>query len=103
MFTIKFIATGGYDHKIKFWEATSGICTRTILFGDSQVNCLQIASDKTIIAAGGNPFFNIFDIRSMEEKPILSLEGHTNNITALGFQKDGKWLFSGSEDNTVCH
>jgi target of rapamycin complex subunit LST8 len=37
----------------------------------------------------------------LEEKPILSFEGHSNNVTTVGFQKDFKWLFSSSEDGTV--
>ena len=38
------LVTGGYDHKIRFWDATSGVCSKTINFGDSHVNCLQISA-----------------------------------------------------------
>ena len=31
----------------------------------------------------------------------MTYEGHTNNATAIGFQRDGKWMYSGSEDKTV--
>jgi len=31
----------------------------------------------------------------------MSYEGHVGNVTAVGFQKDCKWLYSGSEDGTV--
>ena len=93
--------TGGYDHKIRFWEPTSGMCAKTLLFGDSQVNCLEISPDKSLLVAGGNPFIQIFDINSSEDKPILTYDGHTSNVTAVGFQKDLKWLYSGSEDGTV--
>jgi G protein beta subunit-like protein len=31
------LATAGYDHTIRFWEATSGICYRTLQYADSQV------------------------------------------------------------------
>ena len=34
------LATAGYDHTIRFWEATSGICYRTLQYGDSQVRSL---------------------------------------------------------------
>jgi target of rapamycin complex subunit LST8 len=34
-------------------------------------------------------------------QPVLSFDGHTNNVTAVGFERDSKWLFSGSEDGTV--
>ena len=32
------LATAGYDHKIRFWEAPSGICSRVLKYPDSQVN-----------------------------------------------------------------
>ena len=95
------LVTGGYDHKIRFWEPTSGMCAKTLLFGDSQVNCLEISPDKSLLVAGGNPFIQIFDINSSEDKPILTYDGHTSNVTTVGFQKDLKWLYSGSEDGTV--
>jgi len=34
------LATAGYDHTIRFWEATSGICYRTLQYADSQVRSL---------------------------------------------------------------
>ncbi len=49
------LATAGYDHKIRFWEASSRVCTRIVRHPDSQVNCLAIAHDKFYLAAGGNP------------------------------------------------
>jgi hypothetical protein len=30
------LATAGYDHKIRFWEAPSGICSRYLKYPDSQ-------------------------------------------------------------------
>ena len=32
------LATGGYDHTIKFWAAHTGVCTRTLQHPDSQVS-----------------------------------------------------------------
>jgi hypothetical protein len=40
------LATAGYDHKIRFWEAPSGICSRILKYPDSQVNKLEITPDK---------------------------------------------------------
>lgn len=85
----------------RFWEATSGICYRTLQYADSQVNKLEITADKTLIAAAGNPHIRLFEVNSNNPQPILSYDGHAGNVTSVGFQKDGKWMFSGSEDGTV--
>ena len=93
------LATAGYDHKVRFWEAPSGICSRTIRHPDSQVNCLEITPDKQFLAAGGNPQIRLFEINnSANHNPVLTLEGHTGSVTSLGFQREGRFLYSGSED-----
>ncbi|CAA2969448.1 LST8 homolog [Olea europaea subsp. europaea] len=61
------LATASYDHTIRFWEAKSGRCYRTIQYPES----------------------------------VMSYDSHTNNVMAVGFQCDGNWMYSGSEDGTV--
>jgi G protein beta subunit-like protein len=95
------LATAGYDHTVRFWEATSGICYRTLQYADSQVNKLEITPDKHHLAAAGNPHIRLFEVTTNNPQPVLSFDGHTNNVTAVGFERDSKWLFSGSEDGTV--
>jgi target of rapamycin complex subunit LST8 len=96
------LVTGGYDHHIRFWEAPSGICSRSVRFEISQVNCLHITPDKQFLAAGGNPLIRLYEINNPAmENPVLTLEGHTASVTSLGFQRDGRFLCSGSEDGTV--
>ncbi|KAJ7564203.1 hypothetical protein O6H91_02G006900 [Diphasiastrum complanatum] len=95
------LATAGYDHTIRFWEATSGRCYRTLQHADSQVNRLEITPDKQYLAAAGNPRIRLFDVNSNHTQPVVNYDSHTNNVTAVGFQCDGKWMFSGSEDGTV--
>lgn len=34
------LATAGYDHTIRFWEAASGTCNRTVKYPDS-VGCFS--------------------------------------------------------------
>jgi G protein beta subunit-like protein len=95
------LATASYDHTIRFWEAPSGISIRTIQYPDSQINQLCVSPDKTSLAAAANPHVRFFDINSNNPAPVTSFDGHTTNVTSLGFQRDGKWMYTGSEDGTV--
>jgi G protein beta subunit-like protein len=95
------LATAGTDHKIRFWEAPSGINSKTLRAG-APVNCLEITPNKQFIAAGCNPQIRLFEINeNSNPDPVLTLEGHTAAVTCIGFQKEVRYLFSGSEDGTV--
>jgi G protein beta subunit-like protein len=118
------LATGVFDHKIRLLDAPSGETIRAISFPDSQINRLSITPDKQFIAAAGNPVIRLYEIMSssssgpvnannnnsqhatdvnssQQQQAVLTLEGHTSNVTSIGFQKDGRFLYSGSEDGTV--
>jgi G protein beta subunit-like protein len=117
------LVTAGYDHTIRcvrplpspprstsalltprpfsFWEALSGICSRTIQHPDSQVNRLCISPDKRYLAAAGHHTVKLYDIKSTNPNPLLSFEGHTGNITGIAFHCEGKWMVTSSEDGTV--
>lgn len=66
-----------------------------------QVNCLQITPDKKYIAAAGNPHIRLFEISSNNPNHVSSYDGHASNVTALGFQRHGKWMFSCSDDGAL--
>eukprot|EP00936_MAST-01D_sp_MAST-1D-sp1_P000791 g791.t1 len=95
------LATAGYDHTIRFWEAPTGMCYRTVQYTDSQINRLEITPDKAFLAACGNSHVRLYEINTNNPQPVTSYDGHTSNVTAVGFQKDGKWMFTGSEDGTI--
>ncbi|KAK5378632.1 TOR complex subunit lst8 [Exophiala xenobiotica] len=95
------LCTAGYDHTIRFWEALSGICSRTIQHPESQVNRLCITPDKKYLAAAGRHMVRLYDIKSSNPNPIMQFEGHTNNITGVAFHCEGKWMVTSSEDCTV--
>ena len=40
------LATAGYDHTIKFWQAHTGKCVRTLQHADSQVSDTFLAFDR---------------------------------------------------------
>lgn len=70
------LATAGYDHSIRFWEAPSGVNSHTLRFNESQVNCLEITPNKQFLAAGGNPNIRLFEINDAgkHNQGVLTLE-----------------------------
>lgn len=63
------------------------------------ISSLEISPDKQFIAAAGNPVVRLYEISNSEAR--LTLEGHKGNITALGFQKEGNFIYTSSEDGTI--
>jgi WD40 repeat protein len=61
----------------------------------SQVNKLEITSEKQFIAAAGDSKVALFDVNSNNPQPVITYNGHTGNVTAVGFQKDSKWMYTG--------
>ena len=94
------LATGSYDRTIRFWEPSTGICVRQLQFQDSQINCLAVSLDKSRLAAAGCIHLKLFDLTSSAQTHIASVEGHTQNITGLGFMRNG-CLYTCSEDGHI--
>ncbi|XP_077979424.1 target of rapamycin complex subunit lst8-like [Glandiceps talaboti] len=95
------LATAGYDHTIRFWQAHSGICHRTLQHPDSQVNCLQITPDRQLLAAAGYQHIRMYDLNTNNPNPVVNYDGVSKNVTAVGFHEDGKWMFTGGEDSSA--
>ncbi len=95
------------DKTIRLWNAASGALLKTIRgqIGEGDEGKLFAAAlspDGKVLAVGGYPSrwgIRLFDLES--GKQIGLLKGHTNVIFALAFSQNGKWLASGSGDNSV--
>ena len=95
------LATASYDRTIRFWEAPSGICIRTLNFQDSQVNCMCTSPDKAFLAAAGHKHIRLYELGASSQVPASTIEAHGSNVTAIQYFRDGRYLVSGSEDGTV--
>mmetsp|Transcript_14524 Transcript_14524/g.26054 ORF Transcript_14524/g.26054 Transcript_14524/m.26054 type:complete len:309 (+) Transcript_14524:104-1030(+) len=95
------IATAGYEQEIQLWEAKKEKPIRSMKFDASQVNCLALSMDKLKLAAGGNQVVRLYETSTNNTKPIAEFKGHKSNVTSVGFRKDGRWLFSASEDGSI--
>ncbi|XP_030019732.1 target of rapamycin complex subunit lst8 isoform X1 [Manduca sexta] len=95
------LVTGGYDHTIKLWQAHSGVCLRTMQHPDSQVNGLEISPNGQMVAACGYQHIRMYDLASANPDPVITFEGITKNVSRVGFQKNGSWMYTGGEDCTA--
>ncbi|XP_049848450.1 uncharacterized protein LOC126315249 [Schistocerca gregaria] len=95
------LATGGFDHTIKLWEVSNKSCYRTLQFSESQVNKLELTPNRKYLAAAGNPHIKLYELTSNNPNPVSNFSSHKTNVTAIGFEKQGDFLYSGSEDGTI--
>jgi G protein beta subunit-like protein len=95
------LATGGLDFSLKFFDAASGACLRSFTHAERQINALAISPDRAYVVAGGHPLIRLYDVAGKSADPLVAYEGHSSNVTAVGWQRDGRWLFSGGEDGSV--
>ncbi|RWS25737.1 target of rapamycin complex subunit lst8-like isoform X1 [Leptotrombidium deliense] len=97
------LASGGYDHTIRFWSPLNGQCLRIVQHPDSQqVNCMEITPDKQLLAAAGYQHIRMYDIQSSKNpSPVINYEGVSKNVTSVGFNEEGRWMFSGGEDGSA--
>ncbi|XP_047486512.1 target of rapamycin complex subunit lst8-like isoform X2 [Penaeus chinensis] len=62
---------------------------------------MEITPDRQLLAAAGYQHIRMYDINSSAPNPVINYEGVSKNVTAVGFQEDGKWMFTGGEDSTA--
>lgn len=89
------LATGGYDHTIKLWQTSTGVCHRTLQHSDSQVNALEITTDKKLLAAASYQHIYMYDLVANNPNAIVNYEGTSKNVTCVGFGENGHWMYSG--------
>ncbi len=49
----------------------------------------------------GYQHIRMYDINTNDSTPVINYEGVSKNVTSVGFQEDGKWMFTGGEDCTA--
>ncbi|KAL1497225.1 hypothetical protein ABEB36_008221 [Hypothenemus hampei] len=92
------LATGGYDHTIKLWDTNTGTYHRSYQHAESQVNALEITPDRKLLAAASYQHIYMYDLVANNPNSIINYEGTSKNVTCIGFQEDGRWMYSGGED-----
>lgn len=97
-----YLASGGYDHTIRFWIPHEGKCSRVIQHLNSQINDLKITPNQALLAVASFQHIHIYNIQAVQNNtPEINLEGFSKNATSIGFMDNHKRLFSGGEDQVT--
>jgi WD40 repeat protein len=105
-----------YDKTIRLWDVETGDLIKTLRgqIGEGIEGMLQtgaLSPDGKVLAVGGYlggigsdadtiiEYIRLLDIENGEL--IGLLKGHTDVVTDLAFSPDGKWVASGSDDDTL--
>jgi WD40 repeat protein len=43
----------------------------------------------------------MYDVNSNNPNPVISYDNISKNVTAVGFHGEGKWMYTGGEDNSA--
>ena len=97
----KLIASGGYDSRLRLWNAKTGHHIVTLRGGGPAV---AFSPDGTLLAnayrqVGISGTIGLWDVQSSEIRDVL--EAYHGLLTCLVFSPDGKTLVSGSQDSEI--
>ena len=77
------------------YNTSDGQISQERVFGGS----LAISPDGRTAVSGYSPTAKLYDVRSGQQ--IRAFSGHTDSVVTAAFSNDGKWLVTGSRDNTA--
>jgi WD40 repeat protein len=80
----------------KLWDSRSGDLLLDLGTGTSDA---QFSPDGKWIAASSGNYAQMWDAKTGEW--VGDLVGHTDNVLAVAFSHDGKYIYTGSYDNTI--
>eukprot|EP01028_Stygiella_incarcerata_P013049 TRINITY_DN81098_c0_g1_i1.p2 TRINITY_DN81098_c0_g1~~TRINITY_DN81098_c0_g1_i1.p2 ORF type:complete len:366 (-),score=80.83 TRINITY_DN81098_c0_g1_i1:1431-2528(-) len=94
------LATGSYDRTIRLWDAPNGIAYKTIAV-ESQVTRVVVSPDKQYVAAAVGGVVQLFDTTTSSSNELWRIGAHKGSILTMGYNADGRFLYSGGEDGMI--
>jgi WD40 repeat protein len=115
----QWLVTGCQDGIAKLWETATGREVRRFVGHRDAINAVALSSDGKWLATGSGRFHVLEVDRENDDvtvhtldqwailwdvstgKPVQSFKGHDGFVKSVALSGDGKWLVTGSEDNTA--
>ncbi|MBL8161719.1 MAG: hypothetical protein JNJ61_06995, partial [Anaerolineae bacterium] len=95
----RYVVTAGLDGNAVLWDVSSGEELHRFSEFRGGVNWVEFSPDSQSFAAADNDSISLWDVRSYQL--LANLVGHTNKVYVVRFSSDGRYLVSGSVDNTA--
>ena len=101
--TGNLIASASKDGAIRFWDARSGLCLKTLAQHHGEVTSVQLsANGLQMLSAAKDNSVRLWDVRS--SKALRVFKGHLNtskNFVRASFGPGSELVTSGSEDGAI--
>ena len=95
----EFIATGGEDKVVRWYDVSTGILISSLTGHESDIYGLEVSGDGSTIASGsGDRTVRLWDTKTMEILKILPL---ADGVTSVAISKNPKVVAAGSLDNNI--
>merc|ERR1719273_874511 len=94
-------ASGSCDANAKIWDYKNGICIKTFVGHESDINSVEFCLDGNAIGTGSDDSScRLFDLRANQQINRYCDDKILCGITSIAFSKTSKYLFAGYDDYT---
>ncbi|VDB88449.1 unnamed protein product [Peniophora sp. CBMAI 1063] len=96
----KRLISGSYDESIRFWDVTTGQCTR-VLQVKKPVSCVDFLAEEEVFVVGFHDVGRVHLFSSLTFAPLQQLAGHLNGIRAVALSSTNL-VSAGADKALVC-
>lgn len=98
----KYAVTGSNDNTLKLWDLQSGEILKTITPHIDYLRTLDATPDLNLVITSGGRKDTVIKLWNYKDlEPRGELKGHSGRINKLKITPDGRYVISGSSDNSV--